>query len=130
MDPPLTTIYVNVTLKAKRSPFEMRILRCTEDTNIFNLSGPIQTFYAPKTKQIRYRNPSGRRIFLEKGEISAQFNLVSETKGQDCKAINIFGSQQTVNNNEGFAIESQQRQDELMIRRDFLRRELQLNKNP
>ena len=94
------------------------------------MPGPIQTYYAPNTKQIRYRNPSEKGGFLEKGEIIARFSLVPETKSQDCKAINVFGSPQTVNNRQGFSIESQQRQDDLKITRYFPKRELQLDKNP
>ena len=99
----------------------MRINRFSEDTDIFYLPRSIQTFYAPNTKQTRYRNESERGRFIEKVEMVAQFSLVPETKGKDFKAINVLCSHQTANNKQGFAIESQQIQDELKIIRDFLR---------
>ena len=107
----------------------MKVFRCSEDTEINYLSGPVQTYYAPNTTQIRFQNPDRGRM-IEKDEIIAFFKLTPDTSDSDsCKAINVYGDHQAVNNKKGFAVESQQKQDDLRIAKEYLTRELQPDQN-
>ena len=63
---PLSNLYVNVNSKEKHPPFAMKVLRCEGDTQIKYLPGPVPTYYAPNTTQIRFINPSDRGRIIEK----------------------------------------------------------------
>ena len=91
----------------------------------------MQTYYAPNTTHIRFQNPSDRGRRIEKDEITAFYKLTLDTSDSDsCKAINVYGDHQAVNNKKGFAVESQQNQDDLRITKEYLTKELQLDQNP
>ena len=64
-----------LTPKKKQSPFAMKVLRCEEDTQTKYLPGPVPTYYAPNTTQIRFINPSDRGKIIEKDEIIAYYKI-------------------------------------------------------
>ena len=67
---------------------------------------------------------------IEKNQIIAYYKLTPDTQDIDgCKAINVYGDHQAVNNKKGFAVESQQ-QNYLRFTKEYLTKELKLDPNP